>query len=115
MFLAAGELMARGSNTLVFEGAEFGAGLSFFDVDLPPSAGAALHYHPYPETWIIHEGSVEFTLAGEIKCLSERAVVVVPAGTIHGFRNVGSGRLRMSCLHASEQFITTWADHGQRE
>ena len=31
-------------------------------------------------------------------------------GTRHGFTNVGTGRLRILCLHASDRIIQEWRD-----
>ena len=33
-----------------------------------------------------------------------------PAGAWHGFKNCGTGRLRVLCIHASDRIIQEWQD-----
>jgi mannose-6-phosphate isomerase-like protein (cupin superfamily) len=98
-----------------FEGAEFDAGSSFFAVDDDPGQGVGLHWHPYSETWIVLEGEVTFRLGdgfgeeADTDIIEQHAaagtVVVVPPRQHHGFRNTGTGVLRMVCIHASPRII----------
>ena len=49
-----------------FQGEQFGAvGVSFFMVDAPPGSGPQLHTHPYTEVFIIHDGTLTFTVGNE--------------------------------------------------
>ncbi len=98
------------SRTLRFEGEAHGSGVSFFLVDNDPGQGPAMHVHPYSETWIIREGEAEFTVGDDKMRASAGDIVVVGAETPHGFRNVGSGRLEIVCIHASERIVQRWLD-----
>ncbi len=93
-----------------FEGEPYGAGISFFLVDNEPGQGAALHRHPYPETCIVRAGRAGFTVDGERVEAGPGDVVVVEAGTPHGFRNLGPGRLELVCIHAAPRIATEWLE-----
>jgi mannose-6-phosphate isomerase-like protein (cupin superfamily) len=101
----AGELPPSPGGTVTFEGAAFGSEVSFFLVDNEPGAGPDLHKHPYSETWIIRSGNGTFTAdGGEIEA-GPGDIVVVGAETPHKFKNTGSGRLEVVCIHASPRMI----------
>ena len=91
-----------------FVGREHGAGISYFDHH--PGQGPGLHWHPYPETWVVLEGTVEFTM-GELRLVGgEGDTATVPTGVWHRFENIGDDRLLMLCIHASDVIIQTWAE-----
>ena len=93
-----------------FVGREHGAGISYFFVDNDPGQGPGLHWHPYTETWVVLEGTAEITM-GDRRLIAEvDDTATVPAGVWHRFENVGEGRLRMLCIHASDVIVQTWAD-----
>lgn len=96
------------SRVVSFEGEAYGSGVSFFLIDNDPGEGPELHFHPYPETWIIREGEAEFTIGTQTARASTGDVVVVPPTIPHGFKNVGTGRLEVVCIHASSRFIQQW-------
>lgn len=93
-----------------FVGREHGAGISYFYVDNDPGQGPGLHWHPYTETWVVIEGTARITIGDHVLIANEDDTATVPAGVWHGFTNVGDGRLRMLCIHASDTIIQTWAD-----
>lgn len=98
-----------------FEGAETGAGVSFFLVDNEPGDGPKLHRHPYPETWIVRSGHGVFHVEEVGKPPQEveaRAgdVVVVGPDTAHRFRNLGPDRLELVCIHAADRMVTDWLE-----
>lgn len=105
--LDAAELVPAGavSRTARFVGAEHGAGASFFYVDNDPGQGPPLHWHPYTETWVVIDGEVEFTVGNETVRATAGAITTAPAEVPHKFVNVGTGRLRMMCVHASPEII----------
>jgi mannose-6-phosphate isomerase-like protein (cupin superfamily) len=90
---------------VTFEGDSHGSGVSFFLVDNQPGAGPDLHRHPYSETWIVRSGSVRFTADGMEIDAGPGDIVVVGAETPHKFKNVGTGRLEIVCIHASPRMI----------
>jgi mannose-6-phosphate isomerase-like protein (cupin superfamily) len=93
------------TRTARFDGADFGAGASFFYVDNDPGQGPGLHWHPYSETWIVIDGRVLFHVDGEELEATNDAIASVPPETPHKFTNIGEGRLRMLCIHASPRII----------
>lgn len=70
-----------------FEGANFGANVSFFVVTSAPGKGADKHRHPYAETFVILDGDIEVIVDGEARMVSSGTIVVIPANTWHAFKN----------------------------
>jgi mannose-6-phosphate isomerase-like protein (cupin superfamily) len=100
-----GELPPSPGGTVTFEGEPHGSGVSFFLVDNQPGAGPDLHRHPYSETWIVRRGKVRFTADGEEIDAGPGDIVVVGAETPHKFKNVGTDRLEIVCIHASPRMV----------
>ncbi|HWD84924.1 MAG TPA: cupin domain-containing protein [Solirubrobacteraceae bacterium] len=86
------------------EGAEHGATISLILDSSEAGQGPRLHRHPYDETWVVIEGSVEFQAA------DEGDVVMMPADAPHKFTNHGPGRSRLVCIHASPRVIGEWLE-----
>ena len=94
----------------LFEGAKHGDGMavSFFVTAHPPGEGPDLHFHPYAEAFLVQEGEATFT-AGDDEVLARAGqVVVVPPETPHGFKNAGTGTLRIVSFHPNPEVIQTW-------
>ncbi|WP_158889508.1 cupin domain-containing protein [Amycolatopsis anabasis] len=102
----------EGPRSAQFEGAPYGAGVSFFLVDNGPGEGPAPHQHPYPETWIVRSGRGVFLAEGEEIEAGPGDVVVVGPNTPHSFRNLGPGRLELVCIHAADRMVTEWLTPG---
>ena len=98
------------SRTRRFVGRDHGAGISYFYVDNEPGEGPGLHWHPYTETWVVIEGTARFTTGDHTFEASEGDTATVPTGVWHGFKNVGTSRLRMLCIHASDVIVQTLAE-----
>lgn len=96
----------RGS--VEFEGAPYGAGLSFFLDRAAPGNGPPLHQHPYAETWIVQRGLAAMRIGDETIRVGPGDIVVVPAETPHRFEALGDEWLEILCIHPSERFIHTW-------
>ncbi|MGX5697519.1 cupin domain-containing protein [Agromyces soli] len=109
-FASAEQLLIGTRGTRRFEGREFGAGISYFFVDNLPGEGADLHWHPYPETWLVLDGVARATIDGEEYVLHGGDTATVPPNTWHGFVNAGTGRLKLIGIHASDTIIQTFAD-----
>ena len=94
----------------LFEGAKHGDGVaaSIFVTNHPPGKGAALHFHPYTEVFLVLEGDATFTAGDEKLEVPGGNFVVVPAETPHGFENTGSDALRIVSFHPSPEVIQTW-------
>lgn len=103
--LRSGELQPGPSGTVTFEGEAHGSGVSFFLVDNEPGAGPDLHKHPYSETWIVRNGKARFTADGEDIEAGPGDIVVVGSETPHKFKNIGSDRLDIICIHSSPRMI----------
>ena len=95
---------------VAFEGAAYGAGVSFFQGDLPPGKGPRLHRHPYAETCIVLSGRVAMSVGGEDVVAAAGDIVVIATATPHRFTAEGSERLEMVCVHASDRFVIEWLD-----
>src|SRR5262249_47694388 len=108
--LRASEQERSPGGTLTFEGESHGSGVSFFLVYGEPGAGPDLHKHPYSETWIVRAGRARITAPGEEFLADARDVVGVGPETPHKFKNVGSDRLDITCIHASPRMITDWLE-----
>ena len=93
-----------------FEGVAQGSDVSFFVVDAAPGDGPALHRHPYSETFVVQAGEGRFQVGDRAIDACAGAVLVVPAGTPHGFHAVGADHLRMVAIHASPRMETAWVD-----
>jgi mannose-6-phosphate isomerase-like protein (cupin superfamily) len=106
--LTTDDLKAIGSRTATFEGEAHSAGASFFLVDNDPGQGPGLHRHPYSETWVVLAGEAVITADGEDIPAKEGDVVVVDAEIPHKFRNTGTDRLLIMCIHSSPRFIQEW-------
>jgi mannose-6-phosphate isomerase-like protein (cupin superfamily) len=103
--IRAGGLPPSPGGTITFEGEGHGSGVSFFLVNNEPGAGPDLHRHPYSETWIVRAGRARFTADGEEFEAGSGDIVVVGSETPHKFKNVGTGRLEITCIHASPRMI----------
>ena len=93
-----------------FEGASYGAGVSFFIGDLEPGKGPRLHKHPYSETCIIRSGQAAMTIDGKDIVAGPGDIVVIKPETVHGFTAIGPERLVAVCIHSSDHFIIECLD-----
>ena len=103
--IRSGEIEPSPGGTVTFEGEPHGSGVSFFLVDSVPGAGPDLHRHPYSETWIVRKGKARMTADGEDFEAGPGDIVVVGADTPHKFKNAGTERLEIVCIHASPRMI----------
>jgi mannose-6-phosphate isomerase-like protein (cupin superfamily) len=105
------DLSPSGRRSRQFEGAAYGAGVSFFLVESEPDGpGVRLHRHPYAETWIVRSGRAAFSVDGQEAEAGPGDVVVVEAGAPHRFRNAGTELLDLVCVHAAERTETEWLE-----
>jgi quercetin dioxygenase-like cupin family protein len=82
-----------------FEGADHGAGVSFFLARTPPGRGPNLHRHPYEETFVVHEGRLSFTVDDQTIEAGAGQIVIAPPGSAHKFVNVGDTPAHMTNIH----------------
>ena len=103
--IRSGELPPSPGGTVTFEGKPYGSAVSFFLVNNEPGAGPDLHRHPYSETWIVRSGKARITADGEDLEAGPGDIVVVSPETPHKFKNIGTERLDIVCIHASPRII----------
>jgi quercetin dioxygenase-like cupin family protein len=73
----------------------FGADLlTMFTVDYELGGAAQAHDHPFEETYFFLAGEVEGELDGETHTLRPGDVVFAGVGSVHGFYNTGTERVR---------------------
>ena len=88
-----------------FVGAEQGdVAVSFFLVEALPGRGAPLHRHDYDEIVLVQEGNSRFVVGDTILEAAAGDIVVVKAGTPHGFVNSGDSPLEQVDIHISPRF-----------
>lgn len=90
-----------------FEGRDHGAAVSYFYIDNQPGQGSGLHWHPYPETWVLLEGEATFQVGDERIGAVAGDTVTGPAFAPHRYTNTGPGTMRLICIHASPVMIQT--------
>ena len=103
--IRSGELQPSPGGTVKFEGESYGSGVSFFLVNNEPGMGPGLHKHPYSETWIVRAGKGLFTADGQDLEAGPGDILVVGPETPHKFKNIGTERLDVICIHASPRMI----------
>ncbi|MGH2947779.1 MAG: cupin domain-containing protein [Solirubrobacteraceae bacterium] len=84
----------------LFQGRE-DAPVSIFVTEYRHGQGPSLHYHPYPEVFVVLTGMAAFTAGDEEIVVAGGHVVVVPAETPHGFRGAGDDTLQVVSVHPS--------------
>ncbi|MBW9092144.1 cupin domain-containing protein [Microbacterium jejuense] len=104
------ELGIGTGRTRRFIGAEHDAAVSYFFVDNEPGQGPDLHRHPYAETWVVLDGEARITIGDVVLHAVAGDTATGPANVWHGFKNSGTGRLRVLCIHASDRIIQEWQD-----
>ena len=93
----------------LFEGeARAGIDISIFVVRTPPGRAVELHVHPYSETFLLLEGEGRWTAGDLVTELRPEQILVVPAGTPHGFRNIGESPLLVVSVHESGKLDQTF-------
>ena len=88
-----------------FAGVDQGdVGVSFFLVEAKPGRGAPLHRHPYDEVLMVQEGHGRVVVGEETRETRAGDIVVIKAGTPHGFVNIGTTVLKQVDIHVSAAF-----------
>jgi mannose-6-phosphate isomerase-like protein (cupin superfamily) len=103
--IRSGEIQPTPGGTVRFEGETYGSGVSFFLVNNEPGRGPDLHKHPYSETWIVHSGKACITADGQEIVVGPGDIIVAGPETPHKFKNIGTERLEIICIHSSPRMI----------
>ena len=104
------ESLRRSPSAVLFEGGD-DVELSFFVTEFARGQGPSLHLHPYPEVFLVEEGTGSFTVGDDDLVVTGGHVVIVPADPPHAFAGAGDDTLRVVSIHPSrttEQ--TTWLE-----
>lgn len=89
-----------------FVGADHGdVNVSAFLLDAPPGRGPGPHRHPYDEVQFIREGRALYVVDGREFEAGAGDILVIKAGEVHSFRNIGDGPLVQVDVHLSPRFI----------
>ena len=67
---------------------EMGSSIEIFDTSGPAESGPPPHRHPWEEAYVVLSGELEVTVDGTSHILGPGGVAHVPAGAVHGYRNV---------------------------
>jgi quercetin dioxygenase-like cupin family protein len=92
--------LRRSPTAALFEGGDEVA-TSIFVTEYQRGRGPDLHLHPYPEVFVVLDGTARYTAGDEEFEVTGGHVVVVPADTPHGFKGAGDGTLRVVSVHPS--------------
>ena len=102
------ELLPLIGSSYNFVGANQGnVAISMFFVEAQPGRGAPLHCHEYDEVVVVQEGHPRFVVGEETRDAGPGDILIVKAGTPHGFVNAGSGILKQIDIHVSPRFEQT--------
>jgi quercetin dioxygenase-like cupin family protein len=91
----------------LFEGGDE-VSVSIFVTEHPRGKGAALHFHPYPEAFVVQSGTAVFAVGEEKVTVEGGHFVVVPAETPHGFECASDDPLRIVSVHPAPKVTQTW-------
>ena len=92
--------LRRSPTAALFEGGDELA-VSIFITEYERGQGPDQHLHPYPEVFVVQDGTAAFTVDGEEIVVAAGHVVTVPAQTPHGFKGAGNDTLRVVSVHPS--------------
>ena len=82
--------------------------LLIFEQFCEPGHGAPMHIHAVEEVLEVMEGKAEIFLGEENRIVTADQSVVIPAGTRHGFKNTGSGILKVRATMAASIFEASY-------
>lgn len=92
----------------LFEGSDE-IGASMFVTEYPERGqGPELHWHPYPEVFVVQDGTAVFTAGDEDLTVPAGNIVIVPAHTNHGFKSAADETLRVVSVHPRGKIEQTW-------
>lgn len=89
-----------------FVGAEQGdVNISVFLLSALPGRGPGPHRHPYDEVQFVREGRGRWVVNGEAFEAGAGDILVIKAGEVHSFHNIGETPLVQVDVHLSPTFI----------
>ena len=91
----------------LFEGGEQ-IGVSTFVTTYERGNKVGLHTHPYPELFVVMDGTGRFTVGDEQIDVEAGHVLIVPPETQHGFEGISDDTLRVVSVHPSGKVQQTF-------
>lgn len=82
---------------------QFARELTVFYERIAPGDRIPLHKHTIEEVFFLDEGRLEVSLGKDRGTIEAGAVVFIPAGVEHGFRNVGDEFARIHAVFPSQE------------
>lgn len=92
--------LRRSPTAALFEGGDT-VPVSIFVTEYGRGRGPDLHVHPYPEVFVVQDGTATFTVGDEEIRVDHGHIVTVPAETPHCFKGAGDDTLRVVSIHPS--------------
>lgn len=92
------------------EAGDFVDGLTVFYERIAPGDRIPLHQHTIEEVLFLDAGRIEVRLGEERRTIEPGAVVFIPAGRAHGFRNVGEGTARIHAVFPSGEITIRYLE-----
>lgn len=89
------------------------AQLCIFEQFCDPGLGAPIHLHAVEEVLEVIEGQARVFLRDESRIVGPNQSVLIPAGSKHGFRNIGTGILKVRATLAAPIFEATYEDRSE--
>ncbi|MCV0394342.1 MAG: cupin domain-containing protein [Rhizobiaceae bacterium] len=89
------------------------AQLCIFEQFCDPGLGAPIHIHAVEEVLEVMEGEAEVFLREESRIVRPNQSVLIPAGARHGFRNTGTGILKVRATLAAPIFEASYDDRDE--
>ena len=108
--VSTGQWLAGDANVAQLEGKPHGAKVTVLLEHMQPGTGPRLHSHPYGETWVVVEGRIGFSDGKAMREEGPGDVVYVAPEEPHKFTVLSETRIKMICIHQSEEFITHWLE-----
>jgi mannose-6-phosphate isomerase-like protein (cupin superfamily) len=108
--VSTGQWLPGDANAAQLEGKPHGAKVTVLLEHMPQGSGPRLHTHPYGETWVVVEGRIAFSDGTETREAGPGDVVYVGPNEPHKFTVLSDFRIKMICIHQSEEFITNWLE-----
>lgn len=82
--------------------------LCIFEQFCQPGLGAPIHIHAVEEVLEVMEGTAEICLRDERRIVKPNQSVLIPAGARHGFKNIGTGILKVRATLAAPVFEASY-------
>jgi mannose-6-phosphate isomerase-like protein (cupin superfamily) len=108
--VSTGQWRAGDASVTTIEGKAHGAKVTVLLEHMRAGTGPKLHWHPYGETWVVVEGRIGFSDGKTMREASNGDVIYVAPEEPHKFTVLSEGRIKMVCIHQSEEFVTHWLE-----